>query len=98
MVKKALIIFACLTAIIIVVSIIVSIVNSKPLEYQSVVAYDKNTMAMKPAPVYANVDDASDDIPLLSDLIRHDRLIMISSIFVVLLFALLFYGAKRSKS
>lgn len=98
MVKKALIIFACLLTLIIVISIIISLVNLKPVEFQRVVVYEKETMAMKSTSMNASVSDAADDIPLLSNLLEHEKTIMISSIFIVIIFALLFYGAKRSKS
>ncbi len=97
MAKKAFIICACLIAVIVVASIIISLVNLKPVEFQCVVSYENETTTMISAPLYANVNDVSNDIPLLSSLIRHDRIIMVSSIFIILIFALLFYGAKRSR-
>ena len=99
MVKKALIIFASLTAIIIVVCIILSIVNSKPIEFQSVVSFENGEVVMKSSSASASVSNVSNgDIPILSTLLNHEKAIMISSIFIILLFAVLFYGAKRSKS
>ena len=90
-------IFLILIAVIVVASIIISLVNLKPVEFQCVVSYENETTTMISAPLYANVNDVSNDIPLLSSLIRHDRIIMVSSIFIILIFALLFYGAKRSR-
>ena len=98
MVKRALIIFAVLTAIIVIGSIIISIANSRPLEFQSAVSFENGEVTMRSAQVQANVSNASNDIPFISSLLEHERIIMVSSIFIILLFAFLFYGAKRSKS
>ena len=97
MAKKAFIIFACLIAVIVIASIIISLVNYKPVEFQCVVSYENETTTMLSAPLYANAYDATNDIPLLSSLIRHEKIIMVASIFIILIFALLFYGAKRSR-
>lgn len=97
MVKKALILTAILIFIVIFVSVIISLINLKPLEFKSVVSYDTEIKTMVAAPVYNNRASVSSDLPLLTNMLKYEKTIMISSIILVIAFALLFYGAKRSK-
>ncbi len=98
MVKKALIFSACLIIITIIVCIIISIVNmNKTVDFKSVVSYDSNINVITTAPTY-EASSNDDDLAFLTNLLKYEKTIMISSLFFVLLFAFLFHGTKRSKS
>ena len=100
MARKAFVISAILIVIVIIVSIvisIVSIVNTKPVVFRTVVTYNAETNAIIESP-HSRTAASSNDLPFLTGLLNHEKTIMISSLFAVLIFALLFYGAKRSKS
>ena len=97
MAKKAFIVAAILVVIIVIVSIIISLVNLKPITYQSVVYYDSNLNIMKEAPVSASANNVDTGIPLVSAVLKYDKLLMVSSVIVIIILALLSYGSKRSK-
>lgn len=96
MAKKAFIISACLLLIVIIISIIISVRNMKPLEFKSVVSYN-NTAKITNAPKYETRSSVNDDLPLLSNLIKYEKTIVFSTIFIGFIFVILFYGTKRSK-
>ena len=96
--KKAFVISAILIVIIIVISIIIAVINIKPATFKSVVSYDTNTAVLKEAPVYARTSNSYNGMDLIENLLKYDKIIMVSSMIIIIIFALLFYGAKRSKS
>ena len=100
--KKAFVISAILIVIIIVISIIIAVINIKPATFKSVVSYDTNTAVLKEAPVYARTSNTYstnyNGMDLIENLLKYDKIIMVSSMIIIIIFALLFYGAKRSKS
>lgn len=97
MVKKAFVVSAILITIIIIVSIIISVVNiktAKPAVFRSVVSYESEVNTIEIAP---KTTESNDNIPLLSNMLRYEKTIMVSSIILVIIFSLLFYGTKKSK-
>lgn len=94
--KKAFIISACLITIIIIVSIIISVSNLKPVTFKSVVSYDKETNVMVEAPSYS-ATTSTNELDGLNNILKYEKTITVSTIFIVLIFVILFYGTKRSK-
>ena len=97
MVKRAIIISAILIVIIIIVTIIVSVVNSKPTKFISIVSYDSGIPVMKEA-VTTNTTAVDNEELFIETLLEHEKTVMFTSVIVVVIFTILFYGAKRSKS
>lgn len=97
MVKRAIIISAILIVIIIIVTIIVSVVNSKPTKFISIVSYDSEIPVMKEA-VTTNTTAVDNEELFIETLLEHEKTVMFTSVIVVVIFTILFYGAKRSKS
>ena len=95
MARKAFAISAILIVIIVVVSIIISLINLKPVEFKSVVSYEPAVMTAATSYVTSSGDRNMD---FISSLLDHKKTIMVFSIIIIIIFTLLFYGAKRSKS
>jgi hypothetical protein len=98
MVKKALVVSATLITIIVIISIIISIINlktAKPAVFRSVVSYDSEVNTIVIAPQNSGTDN--NNIPLISNMLRYESTITISTVILVIIFLLLFYGTKRSK-
>ena len=104
MAKKAFVISAILVVIIVIVSIIISLINLKPLTYKTFVVYDSNMNIIQEVPVAASSQVTNYDysinpgVSLINTLFKYEGIIMISSMIIIIIFSLLFYGAKRSKS
>ena len=99
MVRKAFVISAILITIIVIVSIIISVMNLKPfepLEFKTVVSYDKDTYAIVDAPKY-EARSSGDSLTSLTNLLKYEKTIMVSTIILVIIFMILFYGTKGSK-
>lgn len=94
--KRAFIITACLITIIIIVSIIIAVSNLKPVTFKSVVRYDNETNVIVEAPSYSNSTSTS-DLDGINNILKYEKTITFSTIFIVIIFAILFYGTKRSK-
>lgn len=98
MAKKAFILTAVLVAVLIIVCIIVAALNYKPVEFKSVVTYDSEINKMVAAPEYvARTAYTNNNDSLFSSFLKYEKTIMISSIVLVIIFLLFFYGTKRSK-
>ena len=102
MARKAFVLTAFLIVVVIIVSIIISIVaivNTKPVVFRPLVTYEEGTTKIvEVSDNRSSRSDDDDDLSLISKLFKHEKTIMVGSLFVVIIFALLFYGAKRSKS
>ena len=101
MARKLFVISAILIVITIIVCIIISVVsliNTKPVVFRPTVTYSAETNNIIEAPKTPIRTGDSSDIPVITSLLNHERMLMAGSIIVVLIFALLFYGSKRSKS
>lgn len=101
MARKLFVISAILIVITIIVCIIISVVsliNTKPVVFRPTVTYNAETNKILEAPETKIRTVDNGDIPVITSLLNHERMLMAGSIIVVLIFALLFYGAKRSKS
>ena len=96
MVKKALIIALIAIAVVVIVSIVISIVNLKPLAFQSSVAYDSNFNVIT-TQTYERASGT--DLGLFSFLnfIKYERTIMTTLIVLVILFTIVFLGTQRSR-
>ena len=94
--KKAFIISAIFIVIIVVVSIIISINNLKPITFKRVVCYDEKLNIITEVPKH-NTTTTNDDFQFFSNILKYEKTIMVSTIFLVLIFGILFYGTKRSK-
>ena len=97
MTKKTFIIAAILVSVVIIASIIIAVISLRPATFQSVVSYDSSINIIKEAPNYARASANSGDFVLLITLLKYEKTIMISCVVLVILFFLLFYGAKKSK-
>jgi phosphatidylglycerophosphate synthase len=95
--KKAIIISAWIIVIIVITSIVVSIINLRPAEFKTIVSYDADIKTMVEAPQYSK-SKTTDSLPLLTNILKYEKTITVSSIIIVLIFVMLFYGAKRSKN
>ena len=101
MARKAFVISAILIVVVVIISIIVSIIaliNTKPPVFRPIVTYSEQSNARMEEPVKETKTVSENNPTFIESLLAHERIIMAGSIIVIIIFTLLFYGAKRSKS
>lgn len=96
MVKKALIITIIAVVILVIVCVIISIVNLKPVSFQSSVAYD-SSFNMITAPSYERASGTDLGLFSILTLIKYEKTVMTTLIILVILFTIVFMGTQRSR-
>lgn len=97
MVKKAFTIAIVAIAILIIVSIIIAVTNLKPATFKRVVSYDAGINEIVEAPEYIRSSGNEEGLFSILNLLKYERTIMITTVILVIIFALFFYGTKKSK-
>ena len=98
--RKAFVLTACLIVVIVVISLIISITNLKPFSdpvFKTVVTYSEETNTIVEAPKYEATTSSKNDLTLITNLLKYEKTIMVSTLVLGLIFVILFYATKRSK-
>ena len=98
--RKAFVLTACLIVVIVVISLIISITNLKPFSapvFKTVVTYSEETYTIVEAPKYEASTSSKNDFAPITNLLKYEKTVMVSTLVLGLIFVILFYATKRSK-
>jgi hypothetical protein len=79
------------------VSIFIAVANLKPVTYKSVVHYDESINMLADVPKNTTTGPSDSNSLPLTNLLKYEKTIMISTVVLIIIYLILFYGTKRSK-